>query len=150
MLFQNSCEVPLGMTAMVSFFEFVFERLQPAPATKARASRIRIVFRMIGLLGLVRFDAGHDNRTDPKSTGKSVRTPACSPEHNRLELSTPGACPRLKGDYSLDVTRGVDVLSQSVLHSFKRSVTVCDKGGDIDPMLLDEIQCTQVRGRPAI
>src|SRR5260370_35019849 len=51
MLFQNSCDVPLGMTAMVSFFPvpapFGAERLQPKTATAVQTANIKIILRIV-------------------------------------------------------------------------------------------------------
>src|SRR5229473_6454784 len=51
MLFQNSCEVPLGMTAMVSLFPvpapFGPERLQPKTATATQTANIEIILRIV-------------------------------------------------------------------------------------------------------
>src|SRR6266576_1048776 len=51
MLFQNSCDVPLGMTAMVSFFPvpapFGPERLQPKTATVRQTANIEIILRIV-------------------------------------------------------------------------------------------------------
>src|SRR6266851_74783 len=51
MLFQNSCDVPLGMTAMVSFFPvpapFGPERLQPKTATAMQTANIKIILRIV-------------------------------------------------------------------------------------------------------
>src|SRR6266480_6587421 len=53
MLFQNSCDVPLGMTAMVSFFPapapFGPERLQPKTATAMQTANIEIILRIVCL-----------------------------------------------------------------------------------------------------
>src|SRR5437867_994528 len=48
MLFQNSCEVPLGMTAIVSFLPFFDpERLQPIAPRIANVATIKMILRII-------------------------------------------------------------------------------------------------------
>jgi len=48
MLFQNSWEVPLGITAMVSFFEsFVASRWQLTDATTTKAINRKDILRMM-------------------------------------------------------------------------------------------------------
>src|SRR5438046_8949717 len=53
MRFQSSCDVPLGMTAMVSFFPapapFGPERLQPKTATARQTTNIEIILRIVCL-----------------------------------------------------------------------------------------------------
>jgi len=52
MLFQNSCEVPFGMTAIVNFFFPLFdpERLQLKAAIAANMINIEMIFRIVWLL----------------------------------------------------------------------------------------------------
>src|SRR2546425_6289234 len=54
MLFQNSCEVPFGMTAIVSFFFPLFdpERLQLKATIAANMINIEMIFRIVYLLSL--------------------------------------------------------------------------------------------------
>src|SRR2546423_10305031 len=55
MLFQNSCDVPFGMTAMVSFFELPEPaRLQLAAATTVKINAKVISLRISSLVSLCR------------------------------------------------------------------------------------------------
>ena len=148
------------MTAIVSFFEFVdFERLQLAPASKTNARKIMVVLRIMVLTDssawvvatrhhnlnrYARLRRAWGRITLPVSTPEACVPLISNREYTHQSEIDNRKSAMLQGDYSLDVTRGVDVPGQSILHRFKRGVTVCDKGGDIDPLLLNEIQGTQV------
>src|SRR5689334_23095852 len=56
----------------------------------------------------------------------------------------------LESDYSLDVSRRVNIFGQSILHGLKGGIAVSDERGNIDPVFFNQIQRAQVRRRTAV
>src|ERR1043165_7706910 len=55
-----------------------------------------------------------------------------------------------EGNYSLDVSRQMNVSTECVLHGFEGIIAMRDKWCDLDLPALNEIQGAEIRRRPAI